>query len=405
MRLADIDTLRVYANMRGHRQEVGLLRAIGAGNGLGRAAIHFQYHEDFVRRGFALSPFTLALGNRPFEAPYDPFDGLHGVFADSLPDSWGRLLLDRAIRRIDPGIALMPLQRLACVGNKGMGCLEYEPLFPMPDECCALDLDGLAAESRNLLEKDSISADNLGNLLRLNGSSGGARPKILVDITPQGTILPCNSGVDNTTAWIIKFPCQHDADNIALREYVWSRMACQFGIKMPATRLFTTTTGKAYFGVQRFDRAGHHKIHVATAAGLLNADATQPCLDYENLLKLCKLLTQDINEVKKLVRVMVFNVLMNNTDDHAKNFSFVLDERSNWKFSPAYDLAPQRYAVEHMAAVNNKGRDITEHDMIVAAGSVGIDKAFVSDCVDEMREIACTEQQLLDEAQATGGIG
>lgn len=396
MQLKNLDTLKVFANIRGNRQEVGILKAIYTNNTSTRHKIYFEYHEDFIQNGFSLSPFALKLEKRPIDAPFSPFEGLHGVFADSLPDSWGRLLLDRAIKRVEPDIVLSPLQRLACVGNKGMGCLEYEPVFPLPVENLDFDLDGLADESRNLLEKDTISEQSLADLLRLNGSSGGARPKILVDITENGRLLPCNSGVKGTTSWIIKFPCQHDADNIGIREYVWSILAQEFGLEMAKTRLFPSKRNTAYFATQRFDRDDSNKIHVATAAGLLHADASQPCLDYENLLKLCKLLTKDIKEVKKLVKLMVFNVVMNNTDDHAKNFSFQLDTNFEWKLAPAYDLAPQRYTVEHMAAVNNKGKNITDNDMVIAVSSVGVEKAFVVECIDQMKDLADKENGLIE---------
>ncbi len=393
--LEDINSIKVYANIRGVRREAGILRELELAHGRGRKSIFFEYNKDYVADGVPLSPFKLKFEAGPIEAPFAPFEGLHGVFADSLPDSWGRLLLERVVQTISPGTILTPLQRLACVGRNGMGALEYEPVHTLSEQTVEIDLDGLADEARNLLERDGIPAKSLSELLRLNGSSGGARPKILVDLVSDSTLLPSNSGVRNSEAWIIKFPCSHDVENIGVREFVWSELAREFGIEMPRTRLFPSHLNKGYFGVQRFDRENGKKIHVATVAGLLHADASFPCIDYENLLKLCKLLTRDMREVKKLARIMVFNVVMNNTDDHAKNFSFLLDENLQWKLAPAYDLAPQRYTVEHMSAVNGKGKNICDDDMVKAASSVGVKKNFMREIIDEMRELAAKEKDIL----------
>lgn len=399
MRLPEIESLRVFVNHMGKRREAGILRQVNIGKPSSGKRIFFEYHRNYPDSGIPLSPFALKFGSGPIEAPGSPFGGLHGVFADSLPDSWGQLLLDRKIRNIARGQFLTPLQRLACVGTNGMGALEYEPVQPLPEESLEIDLDGLADQARDLLENDTIRENQLDRLLRLNGSAGGARPKIMVEILENGKLLPCNSCNPGARAWIIKFPSQYDVPDIGLREYVWSVLARKFGIEMPCTKLFPARQCRGYFAVQRFDRQGSHKIHVASAAGLLNADASIPCLDYENLFKLCKLLTQDIGEVKKLARLMIFNVVMNNVDDHARNFSFMLDADLRWKLAPAYDLAPQKHDVEHMAAVNGKGRKITDADMLAAAASTGLDKAFVLEAIEKMRELAREEKTMLDELQ------
>jgi serine/threonine-protein kinase HipA len=135
---------------------------------------------------------------------------------------------------------------------------------------------------------------------------------------------------------------------------------------MPETRLLE---GK-YFGVERFDRTHGKKIHTVSAAGLLHADYRIPCLDYLDLLKLCQILTKNMEEVGMLFRVMAFNVSIKNRDDHAKNFAFQLIN-GEWKLSPAYDLLPSSgFNGFHTTTVNNNGEP-TLHDMMTVADKSG----------------------------------
>lgn len=170
--------------------------------------IYFEYHPDFIHSGLELSPLKLPLkpGVIPCEEPV--FGGLFGVFNDSLPDGWGRLLLDRKLIKagINPD-ALTPLDRLCYVGKGGMGALHYEPEMADKMEIePQIDLDLISAECLQFLE--NVGDQYIEDLLILNGSSAGARPKILV------TLLPNESGFQTSAQspgiyhndWIIKFP-------------------------------------------------------------------------------------------------------------------------------------------------------------------------------------------------------
>ena len=142
---------------------------------------------------------------------------------------------------------------------------------------------------------------------------------------------------------------------------------------MPATHLFPSRLGKGYFGVERFDRTPQGKVHVHTACGLLHASHRYSCLDYENLLKLTTILVKDRSQVEQMVLRMIFNVKSGNRDDHSKNFSFLLDEKSHWQLAPAYDLTPSAgINGEQTAMVNGKGRGITDADLLAAAQTADI---------------------------------
>ena len=148
--------------------------------------IAFQYADAWLKNGFSISPLSLPLNNNVFLPPEkcrDRFRGMFGVFADSLPDNWGQLLLDRHLKTmgIDPCAGtIRALDRLAYVGKSGMGALEYYPAKESDFQMDALGLsyDQIAGECEKLLS--SKPSDQLDKLYRLGGSSGGTRPKILL---------------------------------------------------------------------------------------------------------------------------------------------------------------------------------------------------------------------------------
>jgi len=301
--------------------------------------IYFEYDTGFLKRGLEISPLRLPLKPGLSSVDANLFDGLPGVFNDSLPDGWGRLLFDRFAR--SQGLApetLTPLDRLAHVGRRGMGALVYEPDYSIADAQGALDLDALARQTQDVLA--GAAEDVLRDLLALNGSSAGARPKALVgvdagrrNIAHGVTALP-----DGYDPWLVKFGTAQDGKDAGAVEYVYALMAREAGIDMPQVHLFPAKAGPGYFATKRFDRIGEKRLHMHTACGLLHTDFRLPALDYEDLLALTGMLTKDVREVEKMYRLAVFNVLAHNRDDHSKNFSFLMDASGDWKLSPAYDL-------------------------------------------------------------------
>ena len=330
----------------------------------------FEYTPAYIASGESISPFHLPLRPEVFVAKRTPFNGGFGVFADSLPDGWGNLILDRYLKSkgIDPA-KLTILQRLAFVGSIGRGALEYQPDYSESTAAEIIDLDRLAAEAQKMLTSN-YAEGALDTLYKYGGSPGGARPKVFVTIDGK--------------EWLVKFKATVDPDNIGRIEYEYSLLAKNCGINMPETRLFE---GK-YFGVERFDRTPDRKIHTISAAGLLNADYRVPSLDYLDLLKLCHLLTKNMEEVEALFRLMVFNVVIKNRDDHAKNFSFQLID-GEWKLSPAYDLLPSNgFNGFHTTTVNNSGEP-TAGDMMVVAEKIGLNKQWAGEMIESINSKCC----------------
>jgi serine/threonine-protein kinase HipA len=305
-----------------------------------RHEIFFEYDPSFLADPLPISPLRLPLKSGLQTVSYQPFEGLFGVFNDSLPDGWGRLLLDRALsgRGIAPQ-TIGPLDRLAYVGLNGMGALTYWPeIAAAPKVDGSLDLDVLANEMALVLEGEPSAL--LDQLYQIGGSSSGARPKIVVGYDPETDRLSqgYDAAVEGYQSWLIKFPATADSKDIARVEYAYACMAVAAGLEMTAVRLFEGKSGRSYFGTQRFDHDHAQRLHMHTATGLLHTDHRVPSLDYETLLRLALHLNNDIREAEKLYRLAAFNVMAHNRDDHGKNFSFLMTAEGCWRFAPAYDL-------------------------------------------------------------------
>lgn len=324
----------------------------------------FEYDNQWLKTGYSISPFFLPLKSGLLLAKRTPFNGNFGVFDDSLPDGWGNLLLDRYLQEkgINP-YKLNTIERLSLIGTTGRGALEYRPDQSLSSSNEWLDFNQLAAASQKILS--SSETTSLNTLYKHGVSSGGARPKVFAQIEKQD--------------WLIKFRASSDPENIGKTEYEYSLLAKECGIEMPETKLFE---GK-YFGVQRFDRTKDGKVHTISAAGLLHADYRIPSLDYSILLNLTLQLTKDMQEVVKMFRQMVFNVVISNRDDHAKNFSFQ-HINGNWKLSPAYDLLPSYgFNGYHTTTINDKGEP-TNADLLTLATEIGIQKQQANQIIEEI---------------------
>lgn len=333
----------------------------------------FEYDRGWLINGFSISPFKLPLEKKIFVASREPFNGNFGVFADSLPDGWGRLLIDRMLikMRINPA-EVSVLDRLAILGKTGMGALEYIPEYKLCNSRIGSSLSELEKECEKILN-EKYNGD-IEQLFAAGGASGGARPKILTKI--------------NNEDWIIKFRSSYDPNNVGLMEYQYSQIAKQVKIEMPETRLFE----KKYFGVKRFDRLKNGgKVHMLSASALLDASHRFPCLDYSDLMTATQLLTRNMMEVEKMFRLMCFNVIMHNRDDHAKNFSFIY-VNNQWKVSPAYDLVfSEGIMGEHATTIAGEGKNPTDQHLLSIAQEVGLDKKQSQKIIQQIKETKLRE--------------
>ncbi len=346
--------------------------------------IYFEYDQTFIENGLEISPLRLPLKSGVQSFDYDLFEGLPGVFNDSLPDGWGRLLFDRFAR--SQGILpadITPLDRLAHVGSHALGALVFEPDHSADDTQGDISLDSLATQAQEVL--DGTSDDVLAELIALNGSSAGARPKALIGVNEKRDHII--HGVHDLpagyTPWMVKFPNSQDGLDAGAIEYVYALMAKEAGVSMPDVHLFPAQRGTGYFAIKRFDRDGDKRYHMHTACGLLHSDFRTPSLDYEDLVALTGMLTRDVREVEKLYQLAVFNVLAHNRDDHSKNFSYLMDSQGRWKISPAYDLTfSSGPRGEQSTMVMGEGRNPNTSHLLKLADEAKIKKDRAAEIID-----------------------
>ena len=331
-------------------------------------------------------------------------DGLPGFLADSLPDSWGRLLVDRQLR--SRGVApqaLRGLDRLAIVGARGPGALVYRPEVPVGDGGAAMtDLDALARSAEVALSGEA-PAEMLVALERAGGSAGGSRPKAWLAEDAAGRLRSGACALEpGEVGWLVKFRApRHDPEDIGPLEFAYARMAAAAGLEVAAPRLFETSGGR-YFASRRFDRDGPARLHVLTAAGLLDVSAEQAmAADYADLLKLTRHVTRSEVEVREAFRHAAFNVFAHNRDDHLKQFAF-LRRADSWRRAPAYDLTfSDGPGGEHTLLVGGEGKLPGQEHLLRVASSAGLDVRAAHRLLDEVRGAVARWAELAREA----GVG
>lgn len=355
--------------------------------------IVFEFTPDFLVDTLKISPLKLRAneGHSIISGPPEPFEGLHGVFSDSLPDGWGRLLVDRKVKEL--GILpsqLTPLDRLAWVGTRGMGALIYQPerQFTQGRLCEHVDLDELAEASRQVLE--DVPDAVFDHLLMAGGSPQGARPKALIGLSEDKSTAIY--GIERLPAdyqhWLVKFADPQESSETGLIEKAYADMARDAGIDISETVVLSSNSSPGYFATRRFDRDRDRRLHMHTAAGMLNADFRVPSIGYVELLKLVSFVTRDQAAVGQMFLRMVFNVVAHNRDDHSKNHAFLMNEFGHWSLSPAYDVTFSKGpGGEHTMDVAGEGREPSLAHILKVATSVGLSQSVAEGALEKVTDI------------------
>ena len=332
--------------------------------------IAFEYDEEWLKVGFSISPFSLPLKSGIFINKKDTFDGLYGVFNDSLPDGWGELLWQRMLfkRGIDL-YKLSPLTKLSLINKDGLGALTYEPSQVENDRDVLLELDIIAKEVDNILNNKS-NDKNLDSIYKLGGSSGGARPKVHLKY--------------NDDDWIIKFPCSYDPKDIGVREYKANLLAKECGLNINECKLFDSKICHGYFGSKRFDRHNKKRVHMISLSSLLETSHRISNLDYLHLFQVIWHTCVDKDDMYEAFGRMCFNVLYENKDDHGKNFAFLYDEnKKGYVLSPFYDITKSLDKYEHEMTINGVGNP-NEEDLLKIIEIMNLSK---NKCIDIIKRI------------------
>lgn len=358
---------------------------------VGRLAIDggralFEYDEAFVASGARINP-AWGQPNRTVIPAKDPraFKGLHGIFADSLPDAWGLELMRRRLAEQNVSYdSLSALDRLALVGTSGPGALVYRPDYADHADG-AIDLDTLAAGAIAL---DGAPTEVVEKLALLGGSSGGGRPKVFVARNVAGAFIPGSGAIeDGYEAYMVKFRGSMDRLDIGPLEAAYADMARAAGIEVAPTLLIPASEGFGYFATRRFDRGpGNTRIHMLSVAAIFETDWSEPAIDYVQLITAARGITGDHRAAEQMFRRTVFNVLAANRDDHTKQHSFLQARDGAWTLAPAYDLTLSSGPNgEHYLAVNGKGKHITLADLLAVARETSIKEPRARAIIEDVR--------------------
>lgn len=328
-----------------------------------KTATYFQYDAGFLAENQSISPFRMPISAELIQAPAEPHDGLHGVFSDSLPDGWGTMLMDRVFRQQGLDIhAITPMDRLAYIGDRGMGALIYRPSTQddADDHNHLVDISILGAEAQNAYEGNT--GEMLHDLAQAGGS-GGARPKALIYIDANDHDKASTAESSGFEPWLVKFtastlPLGHQE---SLCEAAYLTMAKNAGIDTPEFKLIDAKSSSgaiAWLGLRRFDCSSKGRYHMHSLCGLLGASFRLPSMDYGDVIKASRALCKSPSVGQAVFERAIFNLLSLNQDDHSKNWSFLMNDNGSWSMSPFYDatFSPSRRN-EHMMSFAGYGNE------------------------------------------------
>ena len=355
----------------------------------------FEYDPAWRRSGVELSPLKMPTGAaRPlfvFPGLAESFMKLPGLLADALPDDFGNGLIDAWMA--GHGVAkssITALDRLAYMGRRGMGALEFRPARGSATESQRpLEMQALVEAARNVLRGD-LAGDThaqaaLANIIRVGTSAGGARAKAVIAWNPR--TLEIRSGQfevdEGFEHWLLKFDgVGRDLElgttaDYGRIEYAYHLMATQAGVDMAPCRLLEEN-GRAHFMTRRFDREGNRKHHIQSLCALAHLDYRQRATHaYEQLFMALVELGLGDPALVQAFRRMALNVMARNCDDHTKNFAFRLRQGERWELAPAYDFTHAHnprgeWTYQHLLGVNGRFDDIRREDLLAVGDRFGV---------------------------------
>ncbi|MBS0319228.1 MAG: HipA domain-containing protein [Proteobacteria bacterium] len=337
---------------------IGTLRLLRETQG-----VSLQYRDDWIAQGVALSE-DLPLLDLEFMPPGR--EEAAGAVDDARPDRWG----ERVIRLLDRPPRLSVLEFLYFAGDNRTGALgvslhadRFEPHRTPPLPAFA-DVDAIAALARRVQSGDPIADERERRLLAPGATMGGARPK--------GVVIA--DGVE----WMVKF-AEFGVDTVdePLVEHATLTLAERAGIVVAASRPVALATGGHALAIRRFDRKAGSRLHLQSARVALRAEGSE--YGYPEFAQLLRR-RADAREglafaqMRELYRRMLFNIFIDNTDDHEKNHALLMDQSTRWSLAPAFDVVPTLHSLGVQAMrVGREGGASTLHNALSDARQFGLD--------------------------------
>ena len=370
----------------------------------------FEYDKDFLNSGIEVSPLRMPLAGNIYEFPTlsgEPFYGMPGLVADSLPDTFGNAVIEHWLMSLGRSLSdFTAIDRLCYTGKRGMGALEYVPaskeIRDIDDSINVQEMVRFASDVLSGREEISLKSDDdltYAQLVQVGSSAGGARAKAVIAWNENTNEI--RSGQIQTGPgydyWLMKFDNVakngdhglEDRPEYTLIEYAYYLMARKAGISMNECRIYDSE-GDHHFMTKRFDRVDGKKIHMQSLGALAHINYQEPgTCSYELAAMYMKELGLTYKEIEQFYRRMVFNCLAVNQDDHVKNISFIMDRAGKWMLSPAYDITfsynpTNKWLCAHQMTINDKTKGIGLSDLLESGNKMGINKRRCKDIISEV---------------------
>ncbi len=380
----------------------------------------FQYDPAFISLGLNVSPIQMELNDNVYSfgtLNQDTFYGLPGLLADSLPDAYGKVLLDRWLAE-NGRTEVNPIERLCYQGNRGMGALEFEPVQDMYnlENSQVLEVASLVDIARQvLLDRSKLNVnlntditEGVKQIISVGTSAGGARAKAVIAYNKETKEI--RSGQINAPKgfehWLLKLDGVTnqnlgDPKHYGIVEYIYYLMAREAGIDMMESRLLEEN-GRSHFMTKRFDRtAAGEKLHTQTLCGIAHYDyKILRAYSYEQLFQVMRKLKLTVKEAEQMYRRMIFNIVARNQDDHTKNTSFIMDQNGKWFLSPAYDISwaynpTGEWTSKHQMSIANKWDNFTMKELLHFAEQINLKNA--QEIIQQVTEAVSTWERKANE--------
>ena len=365
--------------------------------------VYFEYDKEFKTSNLEISPLKLPLSlNGVYTNNEDRyFEGLAGVFHDTLPDKFGTKVIERYFESKNiPPHELTVIQKLMFVGDKSIGAITYKPVAHKIEEEKnneLIELQNFYENAKKIISGDAIEVvDEMLNFMDSAASAGGARAKAIIGYNCKTQELI--SGVKRELKkdfdhYLIKFDIQKNdgrSSDYTKLEYIYMNMAKEVGIDVPKIELLTHGN-LAHYLIKRFDRVNSEALHLHSVAGLTHTNFNIPMhYSYDELLRLTRYLTGSQQDVNEQFKRMIFNIVGRNQDDHAKNFAFMMNKNGIWNLSPAYDITYSNgtgYTKNHQLSLNGKTNDFTLNDILQLAKKHSIKENIAKEYLEQIVEV------------------
>lgn len=365
--------------------------------------VYFEYDKEFKSSNLEISPLKLPLSLNGVYTNNDDryFEGLSGVFHDTLPDKFGTKVIERYFESKNiPPHELTIIQKLMFVGDKSIGAITYKPIIHKANESKInelIELQNFYENAKKITSGDAIEVvDEMLNFMDSAASAGGARAKAIIGYNPNTKEMI--SGVkrdlkENFEHYLIKFDMARgdgSSSDYTKLEYLYMSMASEVGIDVPKIELLSHGNLDHYL-IKRFDRINGEALHLHSVAGLTHTNFNIPMhYSYDELLRLTRYLTGSQQAVNEQFKRMIFNIVGRNQDDHTKNFAFTMDKNGTWNLSPAYDITYSNgvgYTKNHQLALNGKINDFVRKDIFQLAKKHSIKENVAKECLEQVIEV------------------